>query len=399
MYRREYPDVPGLFDARFNQYNQPSLVTEFQKTWLISLIGGAMLLTGSGILFWNEGRAVRTAAALDEGLRDVLIPETQEVVFDENNGALVLISGKLDIQDSLKDEKYGISMPSVKMRKIVQVYQWYETEDSVTAGREAADSHVEKSYSYSTDWLDHHVDSSNFASTLGHHNPHKDSWPVNSSLVTNSRVKIGGFLLGSDLKEKFGDFKPFTSDFKPANADFKIYAGLYYHSSNHWSPEVGDWRVQFSYAGRHGEEFTMVGRQSGREIRPYQTSAGEDILLLRPGLRDVSEVFNSEQWNNRTATWIYRLAGWLVSFLGLSCMSTLLEIFMDQHPLVRRVVSLSITNLHFSVSITVTLFIIGVAWVLYRPLLALLLVLFGALPHLVPLARVWVSSRHEVDRP
>ena len=67
---------------------------------------------------------VRTAAALDEGLRDVLIPETQEVtffillkkfkhnvanrqvVFDENNGALVLISGKLDIQDSLKDEKY-----------------------------------------------------------------------------------------------------------------------------------------------------------------------------------------------------------------------------------------------------------------------------------------------------
>ena len=40
-------------------------------------------------------------------------------------------------------------------------------------------------------------------------------------------------------------------------------------------------------------------------------------------------------------------------------MSTLLEIFMDQHPLVRRVVSLSITNLHFSVSITITLFIIG----------------------------------------
>ena len=79
--------------------------------------------------------------------------------------------------------RYGISMPAVKMRKIVQVvnklgtkdfygpilqvYQWYETEDSVTAGREAADNHIEKSYSYYTDWLDHHVDSSNFASSLG----------------------------------------------------------------------------------------------------------------------------------------------------------------------------------------------------------------------------------------
>ena len=48
-----------------------------------------------------------------------------------------------------------------------------------------------------------------------------------------------------------------------------------------------------------------------------------------------------------------------MSFLGLSCMSTLLEIFMSQHPLVRRVVSLSITNLHFSVSISITLLIIG----------------------------------------
>ena len=44
MYRREYPDVPGLFDARFSEYNQPSLVREFQKTWLVSLIGLRVLL-------------------------------------------------------------------------------------------------------------------------------------------------------------------------------------------------------------------------------------------------------------------------------------------------------------------------------------------------------------------
>ena len=65
MYRREFPDVPGLFDARFSQYNQPSLSREFQKTWLVSLFGLVILATGCGILFWNEGRAVRTAAALE----------------------------------------------------------------------------------------------------------------------------------------------------------------------------------------------------------------------------------------------------------------------------------------------------------------------------------------------
>jgi len=68
------------------------------------------------------------------------------VVFEENNGALVLIAGELNIQDTLKDEFYGISIPAVKMRKVVQVYQWYEIEDERKQNTEVGDhdTHVEK---------------------------------------------------------------------------------------------------------------------------------------------------------------------------------------------------------------------------------------------------------------
>ena len=207
------------------------------------------------------------------------------------------------------------------------------------------------------------------------------------------------------MKEKFSDFKPFTSDFKPAGADFKIYAGLYYHSNNLWNPEVGDYRVQFSYAGRHGEEFTVIGRQSGREIRPYQTQAGEELLILRSGVRDVGDMFRSEHHVNRTTTWIYRLAGWFLAFLGLSCMSSMLDIFLNKYPILRRAVSLSVASVHFSVSISLTLLIIGkykpiecktynfhipgISWLFYRPGLALLLLCIGVVPHAVPLIQLW----------
>ena len=77
MYRREYPDVPGLFDARFSQYNHPSLGKELQKTWLISFIGSIMVIVGCGILVWNEGRAVRTSVAL-EGLKKMMTYESDE---------------------------------------------------------------------------------------------------------------------------------------------------------------------------------------------------------------------------------------------------------------------------------------------------------------------------------
>ena len=91
--------------------------------------------------------------------------------------------------------------------------------------------------------FEYHIDSSNFDNTLGHHNPHLDEWPLNSSSVTNSRVKIGGYLLGTDVKNMFTTFTPFTSDTRPRVEGVRIYAGLYYHSANLWQPEVMNWKI------------------------------------------------------------------------------------------------------------------------------------------------------------
>ena len=61
---------------------------------------------------------------MDEGQRKILVPETTDVVFEENNGKLVLISGPLIVEDSLNDALYGISIKAVKLKKLVQMYQW-----------------------------------------------------------------------------------------------------------------------------------------------------------------------------------------------------------------------------------------------------------------------------------
>ena len=106
-------------------------------------------------------------------------------------------------------------------------------------------------YSYDKDWFDVRIDSETFDNPMGHHNP--ETWTHNSSLKTNARVKIGGFLLGKAVKQKFKDYIPFTSDERPDDRNIKMHAGLYFHSENVWQPEVGDVRVHFSYAGKTGE--------------------------------------------------------------------------------------------------------------------------------------------------
>ena len=99
--------------------------------------------------FYLQRRTVTTARALDEGLQKILVPETVDVVFDENNAKLVLISGPLHIEDDLEDSLYGIKIKAVKLKKLVQMYQWYETEDHKENHDPAQhDMHVESTYSY-----------------------------------------------------------------------------------------------------------------------------------------------------------------------------------------------------------------------------------------------------------
>lgn len=393
-----------MFDDRFREYNRPTLWREFQRFWLISLIGFLMILGGCVTLIWNEGRAVKTAVSLTEGQRDITVPETLDVVFDENNGKLVLISGKLRIEDSLLDTDYGVAINCVKLRRVVQMYQWYETEDqnnNMNIETADHDSHIEKTYSYAKDWFEYSIDSDHFHNPLGHHNPHHDQWPVNSTIQVNPRVKIGNYLLGNDVKDKYEDFKAFTSDVKPKLDGIKIYAGLYYHSLNLWRPEVGDYRLQFTYAGRDGEEFTVVGKQSGREIRPFRTTSGEDLLILHPGIRTAQDVFRTEHFNNKTATWMYRLGGWLIMFLGFSCVSNLVDLLITEHFILRQIFAPGIAPIQMSASITLTLSMIGVCWVWYRPLIGMSLVAVATAPYIVPAIKHIFgrrSSLHRFDR-
>ena len=72
-------------------------------------------------------------------------------------------------------------------------------------------------------------------------------------------MKIGGFLLGKELKSKFEEFTAFTSDERPSDPGIKMHAGLYFHAKDVWESDVGDIRVQFSYAGREGEQVMNSG--------------------------------------------------------------------------------------------------------------------------------------------
>jgi len=378
----------------YRNHPQTSVVEQFRSSWLLNVLGLLLLFGGSYLLFWNEGRAVKTSMALEEGLKNIVVPDRIDEVLLENGGKLVLIGGPLSVGNSLRDEYYGVFVRAVKLHKSVEVFQWKETEHTkqhtVTNADGEQVTHTDKTYSYHKDWYSHYIDSSKFHRSYGHHNPPRDMWPANSHTETNPDVRVGSFMLGPDLTSQISSFHRLPEHLLPTPAwgFIQLYRGVYYHSRSLWEPEIGDYRVEFTYAGMEGDEITMVGMQSGTEIVPYRTETGEELFILQKGLKGPEEVFMTEHYHNRTWTWIYRLLGWFPSFLGLLCLNSLLEVILDLYPGIRTVVTLGMTSIPFSVSISQTLTIIGLGWTWYRPLVGLSLLVIALLPYMLPLSRL-----------
>ncbi|KAF0294586.1 Transmembrane protein 43 [Amphibalanus amphitrite] len=370
-------DTEPLLHSRTQARQPPSFWESIKASMVLSLVGIAIFFGGIGLQFWNEGRAVERAKALSEGLSSAVPLSAPQRPLPENDGRLVHFTAQLEVPQPLTEPRYGVAVAAVKLKRRVQMYQWVEEQSSRTV--ETADGQqVETSYNYYKTWKDKLVDSSSFNSPFNHENP--KTMPLESRIQEAPVAHLAGFLVTEELRQLLTRFTVFASDERPADRSIKLHGDIFYHCDNIESPAVGDIRVQFAYAGKSGDTVSVVGKQEGDRLVPYRTSNGHQLLLLQPGRRTHHDIFADELSSNRALTWWLRGAGWLLTFVGLSCLTSLLNVLVSRFPVVREVVALGVTSLNFSVSVAVSLATVAVSWLWFRPLVGVCLLVAAALP-------------------
>ncbi|KAJ1110747.1 hypothetical protein NDU88_008093, partial [Pleurodeles waltl] len=116
--------------VKITSRQKPGFLGRLSETSGGMLIGLVVFSLSFYVHFTNEGRAVKTAASLDEGLSIVVSLDTVNRVEPQNEGRLVHLSGVLSTSKPLNDPNYGISIECVKLKRQVEMYQWIEYEDS-----------------------------------------------------------------------------------------------------------------------------------------------------------------------------------------------------------------------------------------------------------------------------
>ncbi|XP_037787615.1 transmembrane protein 43 homolog [Penaeus monodon] len=425
MYRARHPDARGARGVGGHpmQYVRRPVREQVRESIPAVVIGVILILVGSGVLFWNEGRAVQTSRSLDEGYNAVIKVQNSTKLYEENNHKLVYVWGPLSVSPPLADDYYGVEISAVRLKRRVQMYQWIEEESSMLtlAGCPSLSSmfcpvthpvlpvlvsrnsilSMKIVYSMETallqpwqvavtrlsgqifSWHDSYINLISYVTyvcALPKHYHSSRSIPVPAVVQVAETTKVGIYHLSPAGKDKFTEFTPFSGDEQPEGDEIKLHGGMYYITRDIFNPDIGDLRVQFYYACRAGEMVSVVGQQIGETLHPYLTSNGNELLIVRTGKHTVEEMFSSEHAQNRFLTWNLRLAGWFLMFIGLTCVSNIAHSLIICSPLLRDVVALGLGSANLTLSMSTSLVIIGGAWCIYRPGLALLILVVAALP-------------------
>ena len=341
------------------------------------LVGILLIFAAIFLLFWNEGRAVKRDKTLKEGV-GLVISVPSDAVSGANEGKLVHISGKAVVGDVISDDVFNVSVEAVRLERKVEMLQWVEETQSETRKKLGGGTETVTTYSYKLKWTDQLIDSAKFRHPGGHRN--RPDFPVASRTVNSKDVNVGGFSLNTSQIERLGEAEslPLKTDNRPlgnvGDGSINIVDGVMYLGS-HNHDLVGDIRISMQI-WRAGN-MSLVAKQVSNSFRPYETNAGGTISLLAEGILPAEKMFQNAVDENSMLTWILRVVGIIVMFIGFRMTLNVLSVAGDLIPILGNVIGAGLSLISFLITLFLSFLVIAIAWIFYRPLIGLLLLVIA----------------------
>lgn len=342
-------------------------------------VGALLFLLAFPVLFWNEGKEVRRMSALETG-KGACVSLAKAEVSPENEGKLVHFSAPLVLGDKVGDPITKIDAKAVTLTRNVKMYQWVEKKNSTKRKKLGGGTETMTNYSYKLDWTDKAVDSSKFKVQEGHQNP--GSMPYKKETFQAKDVKAGGFELPSSLVSSIGGAKTMALagdalEKLPAELREKsqIQGNTIYVGEDPATPRIGDMKIEYSIV--EPGTVSIVSQQSGNTLKPFPAGKGETIHRLQRGTHTADAMFTQAKAQAKNRTWIVRVVGFLLMTIGLALVFKPLSVLADVVPFIGDLVGAGMTLVAGCIALGLSLITISIAWLFYRPLIGVPLLVVG----------------------
>lgn len=336
------------------------------------LIGILMFIAAFPLLWWNEGRTQKRHLALLEAAA-LAIEVPSDRLDAANNGKLLYSTGLVTSTGRLQDDELQVGVEgALQFRREVEMFQWQEQASSKTEKNLGGSETTTTTYSYSRGWGSRLEDSSAFQKPVGHENPAQMDYSALQQVAEDAR--LGAFRLRSNEVRSLSAYQSLDlsgREFAMLDRPHQVQGTVLYLGDNPAQPQVGDLRISFSYVP--AMQASIVARQDGESLLPYRTRNGSSLLLLRTGEQRMDAMFESAQSDNSLTAWLLRLAGFVLMYAGLRAIMAPLSVLGDVVPVIGTLIGMGTGIVAFLVALPLSLLTIALAWVFYRPLLAVVL--------------------------
>ena len=446
--------------------------TETTTTGYGTRVGRSFKSIGSGfilfclataLLWWNEGRAVKTEKMLNEAAGAYVEMENPNKKDASLEGELICGTAMATTEDSLVDAQFGIGAKAIAIGRRVEYYQWVEHSQSKSEDKLGGKEVTTTTYTYTKEWVSSPVASSQFKDPA-YQNKNMVLTTIEDAEQYAENVSFGAYKLSESLihsisssegmelaisedllkqfdkstqaaYERFYGVQKSTQQLtqQPAPAQQAIPDSVlallpdsvkasldslkavndsineamakaenkkdleYIHQASNvlyfgrvpGSPEVGDVRVTFEKIVP--AKVTVMAVVDGDSFKPYKAKNGKRFQTLVMGKKSGDEIIDAEKEANNMWLWALRILGVMLVIAGLKGIFGFLETILKVVPFIANIFGWGVGVVCTVIGVVWSLIVIALAWLFYRPLLGIaLLILAGFL--------VWVFAFKGKDK-
>ena len=406
--------------------------------------GILLFLAGTALLWWNEGRAVKTEKMLDEAGSAYVEMENPNKKDASLEGELICGTALATTEDSLSDAQFGIGAKAISLTRKVEYYQWVEHSEEKKEDKLGGKEVTTTTYTYSKEWVDSPIESAGFkdpayqnknmvlatyedaeqyaenvswgayklSESLIHYissdeglelamaedlltqldksaqtayerfygvqksDQQPTQQPAQQSAIPDS-IKA---LLPDSVKAKLDSLQAVNDSINKSMAAAENKKDLkYIHQASNvlyfgrvpGVPEVGDVRVTFQKVVP--AKVTVMAVVDGDSFKPYKAKNGKRFQTLVMGKKSGDEIIESEKEANNVIMWFLRIVGIIMVIIGLKGIFGFIETILKVVPFVAGIFGWGVGLVCTIVGIVWSLIIIALAWLFYRPVLAICL--------------------------
>lgn len=339
---------------------------------LKGVVGGFFaIIIAIGILWFNESNSVKEIRKIAEGKKNTISVESA-TLSPENDGLLVHMTGKAETKDTLTDEEFGFEVNGVKFIKTVEMYQYKENKKTETKDNVGGNSTTTETFTYEKMWSESLINSDGFYES-NKKNPKGFNHKSNVYIAQN--VSLGAYNLSSGLISQITsaeDYPISTEMYNPEDEHSSmVQSGMIYFGSGSKNPEIGDERI--SYKVVYPQDISIVSQQKGNSFIPYVTKNGRTIELTYAGIKTAEEMFSSEAQRNKIFTWVLRLVGFILMFIGFAAILKPISTVGSVLPILGNVLEVGTGLIAGLLAFVISFVVIAVAWIFFRPVLGIIL--------------------------